>query len=170
EAPVKYLLNKHSDVEKMIGIVTDKAEESWECLDELQKGMNRKIGMKKIPYSLDENFEAATLPKILDFVDSQDEILLETTGGLRNTVMYLLLSSRVLSYKGVKISHAVYSNFQKQRIEDVSNLIQLFDLIGGMQELTSFGSVRTLRKYYGKPAEDTRIENLLKSLEKLNES
>ena len=170
EAPVKYLLNKHSDVEKMIGIVTDKAEESWECLDELQKGMNRKIGMKKIPYSLDENFEAATLPKILDFVDSQDEILLETTGGLRNTVMYLLLISRVLSYKGVKISQAVYSNFQKQRIEDVSNLIQLFDLIGGMQELTSFGSVRTLRKYYGKPAEDTRIENLLKSLEKLNES
>ena len=98
----------------MIGIVTDKAEESWECLDELQKGMNRKIRMKKIPYSLDENFEAATLPKILDFVDSQDEILLETTGGLRNTVMYLLLISRVLSYKGVKISQAVYSNFQSK--------------------------------------------------------
>ena len=98
----------------MIGIVTDKAEESWECLDELQKGMNRKIGMKKIPYSLDENFEAATLPKILDFVDSQDEILLETTGGLRNTVMYLLLISRVLSYKGVKFPRRYTAIFKSK--------------------------------------------------------
>lgn len=170
EAPVKYLLNKHPDIEKIIGIVTEQAQSAWEYLDQLKNEINRKVEMKKVPYSLDENFEETTLPKILDFVDAQDEILLETTGGLRDTVMYLLLISRVLSYKGVKVSQAVYSNNQKRAIEDVSHLVKMFDLIGGMQEMTSFGSVRTLRKYYGKPAEDTRIENLLKSLEKLNES
>lgn len=84
----------------------------------------------------------------MEKVQAEDEVLLETTGGFRNAVMDLLLLSRILSYTGVKTIGAVYSNYPKTEIEDLSHLIGFFDLVGGMQELTSFGSVKTLRAYY----------------------
>lgn len=50
--------------------------------------------------------------------------------------------------QGVKTAGAVYSNYNQKVIEDISSLISLFDFIDGMQELTSFGNVRSLRSYY----------------------
>lgn len=84
-------------------------------------------------------------------------------------VQYMLLLSRVLSYVGVKTIGAVYSNYQKAEIEDLSRLIGFFDLVGGMQELTSFGSVKSLRAYYAE-TDDQKIEGLLSAMENLYET
>ena len=46
----------------------------------------------------------------------------------------------------------------------------MFDLVGGMQEMSSFGNVRTLRKYFGAEPQDERIGELLDALEALNEA
>lgn len=102
-------------------------------------------------------------------MQAEDEVLLETTGGFRNAVMDLLLLSRILSYTGVKTIGAVYSNYPKTEIEDLSHLIGFFDLVGGMQELTSFGSVKTLRAYYRR-TEEPKIERLLSAMENLYET
>lgn len=110
------------------------------------------------------------LNEILSHVEPEDEILLETTGGLRNAIMYLLLLSRMLSYVSVRTVCAVYSQLNPAQIKDVSDLIAMFDLVGGMQELTSFGSVRTLRAYYGQEPEDPAVAALLTALEALGES
>ena len=99
-----------------------------------------------------------------------DEILLETTGGWRNTMMYLLLLSRVLTYNHNQTIGATYADFNNQQITDVSDLLRMFDLVGGMQEMSSFGNVRTLRKYFGAEPQDERIGELLDALEALNEA
>ena len=99
-----------------------------------------------------------------------DEILLETTGGWRNTMMYLLLLSRVLTYNHNQTIGATYADFNNQQITDVSDLLRMFDLVGGMQEMSSFGNVRTLRKYFGAEPQDEQIGELLDALEALNEA
>ncbi len=116
------------------------------------------------------------IPKILERVQEGDEIFWETTGGFRNATMYLLLLSRILSYCGIATSGAVYSvrdaknHGKNNKIEDLSQLIGLFDLVGGMQELTNQGDVRTLIKYYDSPNAQTEMQEVVSAMGSLNDS
>jgi|GEM_PF-707351 len=171
EAPVRYLMRSHPDVSEVVCIVTKAAKETaWDAFCSVVRQEDPSVEVTEIPYGEEDDFSSDVLVSVLSRLGPGDGILLETTGGLRDTVMQLLLLSRVLSYKGIRTVCAVYSNFQKRRVEDVSHLIGLFDLVGGMQELVSFGSVRTLRAYYGKPARTDTVEELLTAMEKLNEA
>lgn len=170
EAPVRYLLQTYHDVSEIICVVTQKAKDTaWERFSGTVREVRPGMTPFPIPYEESEDFSTAALPAILARVSGKDEILLETTGGFRNAIMYLLLVSRALSYSGVRTVGAVYSNFQKSRVEDVSHLVGLFDLVGGMQELAGFGSVRTLREYYKTQARpEPAVKALLDAMEALN--
>ena len=131
-----------------------------------------KVKVADIPFAEDQDFSGSAMKEIMRFVSAKkkDEILLETTGGFRNAIMYLLLVSRVLSYSGIRTAGAVYSNFKTGQVEDISHLIGLFDLVGGMQELASFGSVGTLREYYARQERtEPEISALLSAMERLKE-
>lgn len=176
DAPVRYLLRAHPDIQKILCVVTTNARETaWEHFQHIVKEAASAVEMLPIPYEENENFSEKAIPMILEHVQRDDEIFLDVTGGFRNANMYLLLLSRVLSYKGIRTVGAVYSNFQAKRVEDVFHLIEMFDLVGGMQELTSFGNVQTLRAYYDQQArksqrQDGKIVALLNSMERLNET
>lgn len=170
EAPVKYLLRQYNNVKEVICIVTPRAKETaWMLFQAKTAQMAQGVALTEIPYEEGQDFADGPLTEIMKKVQTGDEVLLETTGGFRNAVMDLLLLSRVLSYTGVKTVGAVYSNYQKAEIEDLSRLMESFDLVGGMQELTSFGSVKTLRTYYAQ-TEDLKIKRLLSSMESLYET
>ena len=170
EAPVHYLLRQYSNVNEIICIVTERArEKGWEVFQNKIREENVDVAVTEVPYEEGSNFAEGALTKIMEKVRAGDEVLLETTGGFRNAVMDMLLLSRVLSYVGVKTIGAVYSNYQKAEIEDLSRLIGFFDLVGGMQELTSFGSVKSLRAYYAE-TDDQKIEGLLSAMENLYET
>lgn len=173
EAPVKYLLKAHPDVRELICVVTPEAKAAYA---ELQKRLNEvtaDLNYVEVPFQESMSVEQC-LPGIMENIKQNDEILLETTGGFRNAVMYMMLLSRLLLHVDSPIVQAVYSRWagagKQGSIEDVSKIIRLFDLINGMQELSSFGSVRTLRQYYGQAPEDPRIANFLNAMEQLNES
>lgn len=171
EAPLRYLLQRYPAIRELLCIVTPEAETAMQHLQKVFAEEFPELTLQRIPY--DESaqvFSGEPLSQILDRVEAEDEILLETTGGLRNAMMYLLLISRALSYVAVRTVCAVYSQLNPAQIKDVSDLIRMFDLVGGMQELTSFGSVRTLRAYYGPQPDDPTIAGLLASLEDLGES
>lgn len=170
EAPVLYLLQTYSDISEIICVVTQKAKDSaWERFSGTVRETKPGVTLFPIAYEESENFSTAALPAILARVSEKDEILLETTGGFRNAIMYLLLVSRVLSYSGVRTAGAVYSNFQKCQVDDVSHLVGLFDLVGGVQELAGSGSVRTLREYYKiQNRIEPAIDHLLSAMEALN--
>lgn len=167
EAPVRYLLRKYPAVSEVLCIVTPNAmKTAWEQFSRSILDSAPGVQLIQIPFVDGQDFSQGPLSQIMKIVEPGDSILLETTGGFRNAVMHLLLLSRTLSYAGVKTEFAVYSNFQQQEIENVTHLVKMFELVGGMQELTSFGSVKTLRQYY-KNSKDERIENLLKASERL---
>lgn len=170
EAPVKYLLRQYGNVEEILCIVTSKAKETaWLPFQDMIARTAQDVALTEIPYEEGDDFTDGPLTGIMEKVQAEDEVLLETTGGFRNAVMDLLLLSRLLSYTGVKTIGAVYSNYPKTEIEDLSHLIGFFDLVGGMQELTSFGSVKTLRAYYRR-TEEPKIERLLSAMENLYET
>jgi hypothetical protein len=171
EAPVKYLLRACPDINEVICIVTQTARQSaWGYFCQTVKQVKPDIRVTDVPFEEGQSFSDGPLETIMQKVEVKDEIFLETTGGFRNAIMHLLLLSRILTYRKISTVAAVYSNFNTAQVEDVSHLIRLFDVVGGMQELTSFGSVRTLREYYGHPAADPAIEELLGSMEELMEN
>lgn len=168
EAPVKYLLAAYPDVKELLCVVTPSAKQTaWQQFRDTVAGTGSKARCVEVPFREDANFQTEILPQILARAESGDEILLDTTGGLRNAVMYLLLISRALSYAGVRTAGAVYGNLGQQTVEDVSHLIRLFDFIGGMQELTSFGNVRSLREYYRQQPHPVEIDQLLDAMDQL---
>lgn len=171
DAPVKYLLLAYPDISELLCVVTPEARAAaLTPFTEMVKAVAPKVKVTDIPFAEDQDFSSEALGEIMHAVSSKkkDEILLETTGGFRNTIMYLLLVSRALSYSGIRTAGAVYSNFKTGCVEDVSHLIGLFELVGGMQELAGFGSVRTLREYYGRQAQP-EINALLSAMERLKE-
>ena len=168
DAPVKYLLREHSGISEILCLVTTEAEEkAWGRFQKVVGEANPEVQCHPILIPAGKDFAQDILPEVISKTQKDDEIFLETTGGFRDAVMYLLLISRALSYAGVRTSDAVYSNFNDRKITDAMPIIRLFDLIGGMQEASSFGNVRTLREYYGEPAQDAHIEALLSAMEEL---
>ena len=176
DAPVRYLLQKHRGVQEIICIMTRQAQASiWEHFQDVVKKASPKAEITPINYEEDESFHEKAIPAILEHIRQDDRIVLDVTGGFRNANMYLLLLSRVLSYKGIRTVGAVYSNFRTTRVEDISDLIGMFDLVGGMQELDSFGSVKNLRAYYDRKvrqnhSRDEKIDALLTAMERLTET
>lgn len=170
EAPLRYLLGAYPKVSEVLCIVTPIGKETLPAVRQIVKEIAPATVVTPIPFEDGEDFSAGPLAQIMAAVKKNDEILLELTGGLRDAVMQLLLTSRALSFSGVPTTGAVYSNFGTKEIVDCAHLIGLFDLLGGMQELASFGSVRTLRSYYAKQSgTDPAIEALLSAMEGLTE-
>lgn len=168
EAPVKYLLQTHPDVGEVLCVTTAVAQPTLPVLREVVRAKAPRVKVTEIPFAEGEDFSAGPLAAIMGRVDQGDEILLELTGGLRDAVMQLLLTSRALSYSGIPTAGAVYANYGAKEVVDCSRLIRFFDLVGGMQELTSFGSVKTLRAYY-QGAADPQAQALLDAMEGLHE-
>lgn len=147
----------------MICIVTQRGRET---LQEVRTLVAPTV--TEVTFEEGEDFAAGPLAMIMELVVKGDEILLELTGGLRDAVMQLLLTSRALSYSGIPTAGAVYANFGSREVVDCFPLIRFFDLVGGMQELSSFGSVYTLRAYYQDRIEP-EITALLDAMEALHE-
>lgn len=186
EAPVKAMLAAHRDIDSIICIVTKESRDNalelfkkhiLEFADEYDIHLTD-ASFKDVTFHAGEEFTKKTLKEILEYIKpgnknvSGNEILLETTGGWRDTMMYLLMLVRILRYNYNQTIAATYSNkdtgTDTGRITDVMPTINMFNLIDGMQEMSSFGSVSTLRKYFAAQPKDERIEKLLTSMENLN--
>lgn len=186
EAPVKWLLRKHPGISEVICLcsaestkeITRKTKDGGSIVQSAWAHFSEDIGRfgqknalsiqcSPIPYQAEESLERDILPRLMEHIAPDDVIYLDLTGGMRNDNLNLFLLSRVLNYTGVTIRGAVYSNFQTKQVEDMSHLIRLFDLVEGVQDFTSFGSVRKLRDYFGSPAQDESVEKLLSAMETL---
>ena len=190
EAPVKYLLRQHGEqITKILCVVSDACRknisgQNYSTLDYFRREIaqfRRDEGLSFPEGFLTEirfqenggtDAEADLVRDVSRELNPGDEILLETTGGFRNSVTLLLLLSKILSYTGHPTAGAVYSfydasNAGKDRVYDVSNLVGLFDLIAGMQELSGFGNVNALRAYYAKRPHDAKIDALLSATKNL---
>ena len=174
DAPIRWLLQTHEDVGRILTIRTPEAEESsWPAFQALVRGLRPDLEPVPIDFREGEDFSGAPLARILAELGEKDEILLETTGGFRNAVMHLLLLSRVLAYRGNPTVQAVYGNFfaEPKRLEDVSPLFEIFSLSEGLHTLTDFGNTGALRAYYDRLEDpDPAVRELIDAMEALSEA
>ena len=88
EAPVKYLLRQYGNVEEILCIVTSKAKETaWLPFQDMIARTAQDVALTEIPYEEGDDFTDGPLTGIMEKVQAEDEVLLETTGGFRNAVM-----------------------------------------------------------------------------------
>ena len=132
DAPVKYLLREHPDISEILCLVTTEAEKkAWGRFQKVVGEANPEVQCHPIFIPDGKDFAQDILPEVISKTQKDDEIFLETTGGFRDAVMYLLLISRALSYAGVKISGAVY------RCPKVSSPASAFRLLSRCPSLPS---------------------------------
>ncbi len=171
DAPVRYLLRENPAMREIICVVTRQAKESaWERFCSVVKEAAPAVSVIPVSYEEDQDFSETAVPQILQHVSRGDEICLDITGGFRNASIHMLLLTRILQYRGITLTEAVYSRKNPPEVQDIRHMLGLFDLISGMQELTSLGSAGTLRKYYGSEPEDPAIGALLTAMERLTEA
>ena len=169
DAPLRYLLRKHPETEELLCITTSMSSKTFQRLEQLLEEDGCAVACRKIDFEESQSFEALVLPVVSAALKPGDSLLLDITGGFRDIMLYLTLLCRIFTYRGIQIEQAVYSNLNPPRILDATHLLQMFDLVGGMQELISFGSVRTLRTYYARQKPNPAIDELLASVEYLKE-
>ena len=101
--------------------------------------------------------------------DEAAEIVLHAdfTGGPRHANLMMLILMRLLQYQDITIGHVLYSNYAEGRVEEVTEVYRLFDLIAGTAEFARFGSADILTRYYEDMAEKTGANNYSDELRQL---
>lgn len=167
DAPILYLLDQY-EVSEIIVILTEQAKNT--ALQNFKKvvaSTNKTPKITEIDYDINNDFKDITLKNILNNIDKDDEILLDTTGGIRHDVTHLLLISQILTYKDIPVKSVIYSNFQNYKIEKLDDTVNLFKIITAMEVFTTTGNISVLRKNYIKPYKDEKIESVILALENL---
>ena len=176
EAPVKYLLSKYPRISEIICLTTPTAQKT--AFAHFSAEVKKKapaVKITQIAVPDDGSLSEQAMAGVIDQLEKDDMVYMDSSGGTRYMVFGLLHLARILEYKGVRVMEIVYANIsvgQMHRLDDMTPLYHTFDLINGMQELMDFGSIRTLSNYYRKdPSADGRImRDLLASIEKMTDA
>ena len=178
EAPVKYLLSSiyedapETDCTIIIAVTTPEAQEAFVAFRKTirrycQRNNYTNLSIESITY--DKNF-GTVIAEIINRVKKEDRVYIDTTGGFRDSVYILMASVRILEYSGVRLEKAVYSvlnNFKPpkkgqsdapmvskrkvkkpNRIDDITDTYNMFDLINAANSFTSFGNSEELANFF----------------------
>lgn len=92
----------------------------------------------------------------------------DLTGGMRHAAVLMLSVLHMLKYSGIEIGQAIYANYfredtSRNRIEDVSSIHRMFELVSSTDSCINFASMREVEKYFAAvPASE--ISKCLKDL------
>lgn len=175
EAPIKYLisyLNKNAkSVGRILTVATKEAKESYDNICKVLKeyGKEKNIAIPE-PEMIEttENTIAETIQEISNKISTDDEVYIDTTGGFRNSSYLLMGAVRVLEYSDIKVKKAVYSNYQKERIEDITDLYRMFDLINATNTFTSVGNSYELEEYF-KDTDNATVKSTIEAMNKFSD-
>ncbi len=174
DAPVRYLLQTHPDIREVLCIVDPAGEE--EAVPAFRRVVEQAapaVTVTVIPSSSREDFILVAIPRLLTQISPGDQIWLDFSGAAPESMMYLLLLSRALACCGTPTLGAVTVSQTPDgtpQVRDVTHLIRLFDLLGGMQDLTGKGNVQVLRRYCAHSGAGSATSSLLDALEELTEA
>lgn len=179
EAPVKFLLAQNRKIEQILCLATPTAQSTENgALAHFTKEIQTvapHIQIQVINIPDNGSIPDTAMANLLQYLNQGDQVYLDTSGGNRYTVMGVMQLVRLLEYKGVKLEKAVYANLsgtKRSTLDDVTELYRTQELLNGMQELATFGSVRTLKNYFYKnESEDgKRLKKLLNAIGSLTDA
>ena len=157
----KYLLRtiyeKNPDTRcTIVAITTKEAEEAFTAFRRTIRRYCKRNGIlhpgiEKVTFE-GRNF-SAVIADIIRLTNKSDKIFLDTTGGFRDMVYLLMAVVRILEYEGIRLEKAVYSIFNRQnpkenRIIDITDTYNMFDLINAANSFTSFGNSDELARFF----------------------
>lgn len=172
DAPVKWLISKaDNNIGKVICLVTPEARErAFPKMKELVASVcGGRVPVVDIPFEVENGLKNDTLEMITNELSFIDSVMLDVTGGTRDVNMEIVLLSRVLSYKGIKIERVAYSNLRARKIIDITNMFKTLDLITGMHDFSDSGNAYTLNEY-AKGQCESSIRDLIKVLNRLTDA
>lgn len=105
---------------------------------------------------------------------------IDTTGGPRHASMLMMVLIQMLKHSHVQTGFVTYTNILRQKnaegqgigtVEDAAELMEMFTLIGGADEFTSFGSVDQIKHYFAKKENlSDELNSLLNQMERFSET
>lgn len=97
----------------------------------------------------------------------------DMTGGPRHASMMMLSVMQLLKYSGIATGNVLYSNYNDKRIEDVTEIYRMFNLISGADEFVKFGSVQEIEAYFAEEGHTPRsreLNDVLAAMQKFTQS
>jgi len=146
EAPVKYAIKRLAEdgkkLTRIIAVTTERARKT--ALEMFTNSINAvSPDTEIIPVDIENNEDATnllkkTLEKLIP-LDEDEAVVMETTGGFRNTTNFLSLVSRFLHLNGTKILFSTYADFHSAQkcVKDTSESDKLHDLIEALNVFTA---------------------------------
>ena len=106
---------------------------------------------------------------IVKKLSKDDTIYIDYTSGIRDTSLLIILIIRYLEYTGIRCGGMIYSYYDnddksKNKIIDIKSTYDLFELLNGVNEFTSFGKSKTLSNYYNNIWKDKEEHKEIKDL------
>jgi len=133
----------------------------------------------------DENCDSRDMVKyVLKMASTMDEFMgdevadwvvhSDLTGGMRHAAILMMSVLHLLKYRGIKIGEAVYANYyrldqSKNRIEDVSGIHQMFELVSSTDSFFNYGTLREIDAYFSKVPYAEKSDELRRLLDALRE-
>lgn len=183
ETALKYidwkLKQQQQRVDKVYAFVTDKVRES--TLDGFKEKFSKyNFPIHDVPLLSNGDLQGsfASISNMFDVLEQniandkpQDIVIhFDMTGGFRHGAMLMLALIQMLNYRGFKIGMILYTNYDKHVVESANELMQMFTLISGADEFTSFGSVEQIHKYFKHRQDISKpLRELLNAMENLSE-
>lgn len=109
--------------------------------------------------------------------DTEDKIVvhIDLTGGLRHSSMLMLALIQMLKFSDIEIGNIIYTKYVANSkdgpcsVINASELMDMFTLIGGVEEFTTHGTVTQLERYYVKDKKKVPVPELQALLKQMND-
>ena len=164
-------------IDHYFALVSDQVQADYDqilsCFEKSPELISVRERITPVPLG-DEGTLQGTLPSISKLFDTIQEYIrqnpqdrvrvhLDLTGGFRHTSMMMLPLIRLLQYSGIQLGRILYANFftDPPVVEDASELMDMFSLVGGADDFVSFGNVSQLRRYFSR---EDQVSDELKRL------
>lgn len=156
EAPIKYLMsylkNKDEKTDIIIAVRTTEAIPAYELFEKVVKKYAEETEIPEpeiIPIETSEDELEKTIDDIIRLVNNKDSILIDTTGGFRNSSYLLMALVRFLEYAGIGLTKAIYARYHdEKKIVDITDTYKMFDLINAVNTFSIMGNSRELERYF----------------------
>lgn len=167
-AGIKYLKSKGIIIDKFIFCTSDGAMNTKYYIEDTIKENYPEAKVHHIPVNEDGKVLNVFGDEEFKRIEKGDNIYLDITGGFRDAVYTLSLITRFFEFKGVEIKEIIYSKKINDKnegfITDYTDNFNAMNLLNGVNEVMSFGSSKTLCKYF-KNTNNLYIKNLLDAME-----
>lgn len=132
---------------------------NWSHIDMFKRRLIDEMGMsedqfEEIDYDEKQTVDMNTLLELSiklrkEHIDDKEAMIhFDMTGGLCTVTQLLSSLLYLLKHSDIEVGYILYSDMDKQIVENASELFDINTLISGMEEFSNYGSTRSLQSYF----------------------